>query len=150
MSRERLLAKRSLLIAVLDTLIPTGEGFPESGALALDHVVAIADASAQDGALLSHALDAIDAAARRDGTRAFERLSVAEREDALRRVESSDLQAFDVLVRHAYDGFYSHPATTTRLGLEPGPVQPRGHRIEPAALPDLTRVAGRGPIYRQA
>jgi len=149
-SRERLLAKRSLLIAVLDTLIPTGEGFPESGALALDHVVAIADASAQDGALLSHALDAIDAAARRDGTRAFERLSVAEREDALRRVESSDLQAFDVLVRHAYDGFYSHPATTTRLGLEPGPVQPRGHRIEPAALPDLTRVAGRGPIYRQA
>ena len=150
MSRERLLAKRSLLIAVLDTLIPTGEGFPESGALALDHVVAIADASAQDGALLSHALDAIDAAARRDGTRAFERLSVAEREDALRRVESSDPQAFDVLVRHAYDGFYSHPATTTRLGLEPGPVQPRGHRIEPAALPDLTRVAGRGPIYRQA
>ena len=150
MSRERLLAKRSLLIAVLDTLIPAGEGFPESGALALDHVVAIADASAQAGALLSHALDAIDAAARRDGTRAFERLSVAEREDALRRVESSDPQAFDVLVRHAYDGFYSHPATTTRLGLEPGPVQPRGHRIEPAALPDLTRVAGRGPIYRQA
>jgi len=149
-SRERLLAKRSLLIAVLDTLIPAGEGFPESGALALDHVVAIADASAQAGALLSHALDAIDAAARRDGTRAFERLSVAEREDALRRVESSDPQAFDVLVRHAYDGFYSHPATTTRLGLEPGPVQPRGHRIEPAALPDLTRVAGRGPIYRQA
>ena len=150
MSRERLLAKRSLLIAVLDTLIPAGEGFPESGALALDHVVAIADASAQAGALLSHALDAIDAAARRDGTRAFERLSVAEREDVLRRVESSDPQAFDVLVRHAYDGFYSHPAITTRLGLEPGPVQPRGHRIEPAALPDLTRVAGRGPIYRQA
>jgi len=149
-SRERLLAKRSLLIAVLDTLIPAGEGFPESGALALDHVVAIADASAQAGALLSRALDAIDLAARRDGTGAFERLSVAEREDALRHVESTDPQAFDALVRHAYDGFYSHPATTTRLGLEPGPVQPRGHRIEPAALPDLTRVAGRGAIYRQA
>jgi Gluconate 2-dehydrogenase subunit 3 len=149
-SRELLLAKRSLLVAVLDTLIPAGEGFPESGALALDHVVAIADASAQAGALLSRALDAIDLAARRDGTGAFERLSVAEREDALRHVESSDPQAFDALVRHAYDGFYSHPATTTRLGLEPGPVQPRGHRIEPAALPDLTRVAGRGAIYRQA
>jgi hypothetical protein len=149
-SRELLLAKRSLLVAVLDTLIPAGEGFPESGALALDHVVAIADASAQAGALLSRALDAIDLAARRDGTGAFERLSVAEREDALRHVESTDPQAFDALVRHAYDGFYSHPATTTRLGLEPGPVQPRGHRIEPAALPDLTRVAGRGAIYRQA
>jgi hypothetical protein len=139
-----------LLIAVLDALIPAGEGFPESGALALDHVVAIADASAQAGALLSRALDAIDLAARRDGARAFEGLSVAEREDVLRRVESSDPQAFEALVRHVYDGFYSHSATTTRLGLEPGPVQPRGHRIEPAALPDLTRVAGRGAIYRRA
>ncbi|HKQ62719.1 MAG TPA: gluconate 2-dehydrogenase subunit 3 family protein [Candidatus Polarisedimenticolaceae bacterium] len=150
MSRQRLLAKRSLLIAVLDTLVPAGEGFPESGALALDHLVAIADASAETGALLSRALDAIDTAAPGDGARAFERLGVAEREDVLGRVESSDSQAFDALVRHAYDGFYSHPATTTRLGLDPGPVQPRGHRIEAAALPDLTRVAGRGPIYRRA
>jgi hypothetical protein len=47
----------------------------------------------------------------------------------------------------AYDGFYSHPATITRLGLEPGPVQPRGYRMEAGALPDLSRVAARGPIY---
>ena len=130
------------MIAVLDTLVPAGEGFPESGALALEHVLAIADASAPTGALLLRALDAIDAS--------FERLSVAEREDVLRRVEDRDPQAFEALVRHAYDGFYSHPATIARLGLEPGPVQPRGHRIEPAALPDLTRVAGRGPIFRRA
>ncbi len=143
-------AKRSLLVAVLDTLVPAGESFPESGALALDHVLAIADASAPTGALLSRALDDIDAAAPGDGAVSFERLSVAERENVLRRVESSDPQAFEALVRHAYDGFYSHPATIARLGLEPGPVQPRGHRIEPAALPDLTRVAGRGPTYRRA
>ena len=142
MSRQRLLAKRSLLIAVLDTLVPAGEGFPESGALALDHVLGIADAAAEAGALLSRALDAIDAS--------FERLSVAEREDVLRRVEDRDPQAFEALVRHAYDGFYSHPATVARLGLEPGPVQPRGHRIEPAPLPDLARVAARGPIFRRA
>ena len=149
MTRDLLGAKRSLLTAVLDTLVPASEGFPESGALALDHVLAIADASTHAGALLWRALEAIDTSVPRDGARAFERLSVAEREDVLRRVERSDPQAFDVLVRYAYDGFYSHPATITRLGLEPGPVQPRGHRIEPAALPDLTRVAGRGPIYRQ-
>ena len=142
MTPQRLEARGSLLIAVLDTLVPAGEGFPESGALALEHVLAIADASVPTGALLSRALDAIDAS--------FERLSVAEREDVLRRVEDRDPQAFEALVRHAYDGFYSHPATIARLGLEPGPVQPRGHRIEPAALPDLTRVAGRGPIVRRA
>ena len=34
MTRARLDAKRAMLVAVLDTLIPAAEGFPESGALA--------------------------------------------------------------------------------------------------------------------
>ena len=148
MTPERLEAKGSLLISVLDTLVPAGEGFPESGALALDHVLAIAGASAEAGSLLARALDAIDAAA--GEAPGFAGSSVAQREDLLRGVERSHAEAFDALVRHTYDGFYSHPATIARLGLEPGPVQPRGHRIEPAALPDLARVAARGPIFRRA
>jgi hypothetical protein len=131
---------RDLLASVLDTLVPPGEGFPESGALALDHVLAMADASAEAGSLLSQALEAIEEAARSAGVS----------EDLLRRVERSHPEAFDALVRHTYDGFYSHPATITRLGLEPGPVQPRGHHIETAPIPDLERVAGRGPIFRRA
>ncbi len=141
---------REFLASVLDTLVPPGEGFPESGALALDHVQAMADASAEAGSLLSQALETIEEAARADDVRGFAGLSVAQREDLLRRVERSHPEAFDALVRHTYDGFYSHPATITRLGLEPGPVQPRGHRIESAPFPDLGRVAGRGPIFRRA
>jgi Gluconate 2-dehydrogenase subunit 3 len=148
-SRERLEAKRDLLAAVLDALVPAAEEFPESGALALDHVLGIADASAEAGSLLARALDAIEEAARAVAARGFAGLSVAQREDLLRRVERSHPEAFEALVRHTYDGFYSHPATIARLGLEPGPVQPRGHRIEPAALPDLARVAARGPIFRR-
>jgi len=139
-TRARLDAKRAMLVAVLDTLIPAAEGFPESGALALDHVLAIAAA----------ALDAIDEAARVGGARGFAEGSAGEREDLVRGVERSHSEAFEALVRHTYDGFYSHPATITRLGLEPGPVQPRGHRIEPAPAPDLARVTARGPIYRRA
>ena len=150
MTRARLDAKRDVLAAVLDTLIPAGAGFPESGALALDHVLAIASASADIGALLARALDAIDEAARAQSAGGFTERSAAEREDLLRGVERSHFDAFEALVRHTYDGFYSHPATITRLGLEPGPVQPRGHRIEPTQLPDLARVAARGPIYRRA
>jgi hypothetical protein len=131
---------RDLLASVLDTLVPPGEGFPESGALALDHVLAMADASGGAGSLLSKALAAIEKAARAGDVS----------EDLLRRVERSHPEAFDALVRHTYDGFYSHPATITRLGLEPGPVQPRGHRIENVPFPDLGRVAGRGPLYRRA
>lgn len=150
MSRERLEAKRPLLAAVLDTLVPAGEGFPESGALALDHVLAIAGASAEAGSRLTRALDAIEEAMRVGGAPDFAGSSAAEREDLLRRVERSHPDAFEALVRHTYDGFYTHPATIARLGLEPGPVQPRGHRIEPAPLPDLARVAARGPIFRRA
>jgi hypothetical protein len=149
-TQERLVAKRDVLTLVLDTLVPAAEEFPESGALALDHILAMAAASAEVGLLLSHALEAIEEATQAGGARGFAGLSAEQREDVVRRVERSHPEPFEALVRHAYDGFYSHPATITRLGLEPGPVQPRGHRIEPAALPDLTRVAARGPIYRRA
>jgi hypothetical protein len=149
MTRTGLAAKRDLLAAVLETLVPPSEDFPESGALALAHVLAVADVSAEAGAMLTRAIEAIEVALAGQAG-GFVALSVAQREDLLRRVERSSPEAFDALVRHTYDGFYSHPATIVRLGLEPGPVQPRGHRIESGALPDLGRVAARGPIFRRA
>lgn len=150
MTQGSLAARRDLLALVLDALVPAGEEFPESGALALDHILALGAASPEIESLLSRALEAVESAARTGKVPGFSELSVAQREDLLRRVERSHPEPFEALVRHTYDGFYSHPATTARLGLEPGPVQPRGHRIEPTALPDLARVAGRGPIYRRA
>jgi Gluconate 2-dehydrogenase subunit 3 len=145
-----LAVRRDLLASVLDTLVPAGEGFPESGALALDHVLAVATASAEIGVLLSRALEAVEALTRAGNGRGFAGSGATEREDVLRRVESAHPEAFDALVRHTYDGFYTHPATIARLGLEPGPVQPRGYRLETLALPDLGRVAGRGPLFRRA
>src|SRR5437764_14700587 len=94
--------------------------------------------------------DTVGISARVGNFLGFSELVYVQREVLLRRVERTLPEPFEALVRHTYDGFYSHPATITRLGLEPGPVQPRGHRIEPTALPDLARVAARGPIYRRA
>ena len=150
MTQGNLAARRDLLALVLDALVPAGEEFPESGALALDHILALAAVSPGIESLLSRALEAVESAARAAKVPGFSELTVAQREDLLRRVERSHPEPFEALVRHTYDGFYSHPATIARLGLEPGPVQPRGHRIEPAALPDLARVAARGPIFRRA
>ena len=112
--------------------------------------VEVAEISADIGSLLTRALDAIEQATRAGGAGAFSRLDADRREDLLRGVERSHPEPFAALVRQTYDGFYSHPATISRLGLEPGPVQPRGHRIEAPALPDLGRVSARGPIYRRA
>jgi hypothetical protein len=144
MSASPLAARRDLLALVLDTLVPAGEGFP-AGSVALDHVIAMASASADVASWLGRALVPID-----DTAGAFARLGADDRERALARVEETHAAAFDALVRHTYDGYYSHAAVLERLGLEPGPVQPRGHRIETSELPDLGRVIARGPRYRPA
>ena len=117
-------ARRDLLTHVLDTLVPASNEFPVAGSAALDHVLAMARASTEVDAVLSRALGLVEAA---------------------------DRLTFDALVRHAYDGYYSHPAVLTRLGLEPGPLHPHGHRVEAIELPDeLARVAARRAIYRPA
>jgi hypothetical protein len=144
MSTSPLAARRDLLAAVLDSLVPAGDGFP-AGSVALDHVLAMAAVSPAVASMLERVLGAID-----DAAGAFARLGADERERVLGRVEETHGAAFDELVRHTYDGYYSHPAVLGRLGLEPGPVQPRGHRIESAELPDLGRVVARGPLYRPA
>ena len=75
-------------------------------------------------------------------------MSEDDRETVLRRVEESQPDAFAALVRHTYFGYYGHPTVITALGLDPTPVQPRGHQPDPLEPPDLARVTERGPIYR--
>jgi hypothetical protein len=142
--------RRDLLTRVLDTLVPASTELPVAGSVALHHVLALAHASTEVDALLSRALDLVEDAARSNRVD-FGTLDVDGRERVLRLAEETDRLTFDALVRHAYDGYYSHPVVLTRLGLEPGPLHPRGHRIEAVELPDeLARVAGRRAIYRPA
>jgi hypothetical protein len=55
-----------------------------------------------------------------------------------------------VLVRHTYDGYYSHLTVIARLGLDANAPHPSGHRVEVVELPDLARISARGAIYRRA
>ena len=145
-----LAARRDLLTHVLDTLVPAGNGFPAAGSVALDHVLSMARASIEVDALLSRALVLVEDTARSTAAD-FAALDVDGRERVLRLAEATDRLTFDALVRHAYDGYYSHPAVLTRLGLEPGPLHPRGHRVETIELADeLARVAAGRTIYRPA
>ena len=142
--------RRDLLAVVLDTLVPASAGFPGAGAIALDHVLAIAAGAPEIDALLSGGLGAIADAARAAGDAGLAALGQDERERVLRRVEQSHPAFFDALVRHAYDGYYSHPTIVARLGLEPGPLHPGGHRVAPDRPLDLTHITARGPLYRRA
>jgi hypothetical protein len=145
-----LAARRDLLVAVLDTLVPPDAGFPGAGAVALEHVLAVAAASPEMDALLAAGLDAVARAARTAGAAELASLDTDEREAGLRRVEASHPVFFEALVGHAYDGYYSHPAVIARLGLDPSPLHPRGHRVDTVEALDLARVRARGPLYRSA
>ena len=145
-----LAARRDLLAQILDTLVPASGEFPGAGSIAVDHVVATASASTEVDTLLSRALGLVEGAARSAGAGDFAGLDVTGREHILRRVEATDPVVFEALVRHAYDGYYSHPDVLTRLGLEPGPLHPHGHQVEAVELPGLARVAARRSIYRPA
>lgn len=136
---------RALLRPVLDTLVPEGDGFPSGGAAALDHVLAAAAAAPEVERAIVAALGAVAAA-----DAAFAALDAEAREAALRRAEASHPEAFAELVRQAYFGYYGHGQVIARLGLEPGPVHPRGHRLPDDDVPDLSRVTRRGPLYRPA
>ena len=140
-----LIAERALLIPILDALVPPSGDFPGAGTVALDHVLAAAAASPDLDALLCRALHAIAEAA---GANRFASMSEDDRETVLRRVEQSQPDAFAALVRHTYFGYYGHPMIIAALGLDPTPVQPRGHHPEALESPDLARVTERGPIYR--
>lgn len=142
--------RRDVLAGVLDTLIPPGDGFPGAGAVALDHVLALAAASAGLEVLLSRGLQQAEAEARATRGAAFTALNADDREQVLQAVERSHPECFEALVRHTYDGYYAHPTVVACLGLDPGPLHPRGHRIDPVESPDLARVTARGPLYRRA
>jgi hypothetical protein len=147
---ETLAARRDLLALVLDALVPASGGFPGAGEVTVDHVLAMAAASADVERLVSLGLQAVEEATRAAGAAGFASLSPAERESLLRRIEQSHAEIFEALVRHTYGGYYGHPAVIARLGLDASPLHPRGHRVEAVDLPDLARVTARGPIYRPA
>ena len=149
MTPGTLAARRELLALVLDTLVPASGEFPGAGAVALDHVLAIAAASADLESLLSRVLQALEESVRPAGSADLSSLGVDDRENVLRRVERSHPELFEALLRHTYDGYYGHPSVITRLGLAPRPLHPYGYRVETVDLPDLARVSARGPIYRQ-
>jgi Gluconate 2-dehydrogenase subunit 3 len=147
---ERLAAQRAVLAEVLDTLVPESGGFPGAGAVALDHVLAMAAASAEVERLLAEGLQAVEAEVRASGALRLASLGVDEREALLRRVERAQPESFDALVKHTYDGYYVHPRVLECLGLDASPPHPRGHEVETVDLPDLARVTARGPLYRSA
>ena len=143
--------QRELLTAVVDRIIPPGEGAPGAGELVVAaHVEGIHSVTPQTRALLANGLKAIEAASGSAHSQGFVSLSEDDRTAVLKRVESQEPEFFAALVRETYSGYYSSPAVLRAKGLPLSAPQPEGYDIEPFDTSLLEGVRKRGKAYRDA
>ena len=144
-------ARRELLKAVVDCIIPPGDGVP--GAVdvgAAEHVEGISGVSPQSRALLTNGLKAIEATSGRIYSKELVALSDGEKTEVLKQVESRHAKFFAMLVRETYSGYYSSPEVLRVKGLPLSAPQPEGYDIEPFDDVLLDGVRRRGKAYRDA
>ena len=142
---------RDLLAAVVDRIIPPGDGLPgASEAGVAEHVEGIAGVSPQSRALLTNGLKAIEAKSGRTHSKAFAALSDGKKTEVLKQVESEHAEFFVALVREAYSGYYSRPEVLRAKSLSLVAPQPEGYDIEPFDAGLLEAVRTRGKAYRDA
>lgn len=123
------------LEAVLDALLPGGEGFPAAGAVGLaDWIRAEARFAAPVEAVVSRLTRGADLPA------------------ALAALEKSDPDGFGLLITAAYSGYYSNPAVLevveTRTGYKSGPPQPGGYDLPEFDADILSVPKTHAPSYR--
>ena len=131
------------LALMLDELLPGGEGFPKASAIDLAKHI-------RQRAEWAEATDTVLAAL----PQAFPDVPAAERQNMLRRVETDQPHAFNLMLVGAYAGYYIHPAVreviAQRTGYPARPVQPAGYSLPPFDPAVLDKVRQRPTSYRKA
>jgi hypothetical protein len=145
--------ERQLLAAVLDTIIPAGDGAPGAGeigvAATIERTLA---ASARLRRLFVDGLIAIDVEAARHpegSSRGFLALNHDARTTILRGVEERLPAFFAALVDHTYRGYYTDARVYAAIGYDHRPPQPLGHALPPFDPAILEKQRQRAPFWRQ-
>ena len=142
---------RDLLNAVVDRIIPPGDGVPGAGEVGVaEQVEGIAGVAPQSRALLANGLKAIEATSGGSYSKAFVGLSDREKTEVLEQVELQHAEFFAALVRETYSGYYSSPDVLRGKGLPVAAPQPGGYEVEPFDESLLEGVRKRGKAYRDA
>ena len=124
--------QRALVAAMLDAVVPPGEGLPGAGELGIeDYLDRVAGESAELRRLFSSGLASTAMASEGRFGKGFQELSGEERAEVLRGVEEEQPTFFRRLVLHAYNGYYTTPMILESLGLEARGPQPGGYALEP-------------------
>ena len=140
--------QRTLLISVLDHLIPAHGALPAAGqSEAVNHLDGVVSESTRLIRLFTGGLRGIERRSAALGT-GFQDMSGSQRVEILRDMETAAPDFFEALLMHTYNGYYTDPIVVEALGLEPRPPQPVGHVVDFGDFSALEDVAARGQAYR--
>ena len=139
---ERISAPRQrLLAAVLDTLIPSGNGLPSATDVAFDFILSEAQTSLDVAAHVEAVLSRLTDSTSLDATR---------REAALEQAQQHEPKALADLLRLTYAAYYTDPRVLDILGWDRRPPQPLGHTLAPFDPSMLEGPRRRGKVWRDA
>jgi hypothetical protein len=143
--------QRTLLVAVLDRIVPPNGALPGAGGLGVDD--AVDRTLAQTPRLRRLFLDGLASIAticERETGREFFALDTTTQERVLQAVEAAEPAFFAALVEHTYRGYYVHPRVHEAIGYTTRPPQPLGHELAPWRDELLTLQVDRAPFWRKA
>jgi hypothetical protein len=141
--------QRTLLIAVLNCIVPPNGSLPGAGDLGVaEFIERVAAASAAGRRRLIDGLTAIQLAGLRRGGPGFAALDADGQEALLAEIEVALPLAFGSLVSYAYRGYYTDPRVQTAVGFESRPPHPRGHTLPVFDAALLERQRQRAPFWR--
>jgi hypothetical protein len=146
--------ERRLLTAVLNAIIPAGDGAPGAGdigvAATIERTLA---SSAPLRRLFLDGLVTIDVEANRrnvaGSSHDFAALDTDAQLSVLRAVEADFPAFFAALVEHTYRGYYTDPRVYAAIGYDHRPPQPLGHSLPPFDPAILERQRQRVPFWRR-
>ena len=142
---------RDMLDAVVDLIIPPGDGVPGAGEAGVaEHVEGIAGVTPQSRALLTNGLKVIEATSGGSYSKEFVGLPDREKTEVLEQVALQHPEFFAALVRETYSGYYSNPDVLRAKRLPLAAPQPEGYEVEPFDEALLEGVRQRGKAYRDA
>jgi gluconate 2-dehydrogenase subunit 3-like protein len=143
-------SQRSLLVAVLNRIIPAEESAPAAGSTgAVEAIEAEVAASPGERRLFLDGVSAVDLVAWRTRDRGFPDLEADDQDEVLRAVEAENPSFFSFLVTRTYRAYYTNSSVLAALGIESRPPQPLGHSLPPFDPSLLARARERGTVYRK-
>lgn len=143
-------ARKALLTAVLDRIVPPNGDLPGAGGLGVaDAIDRTLGETPSLRRLFFDGLVRIEVAA----GGAFLGLGGEDQDAALRRVEAAEPAFFAALVNHTYRGYYVHHRVLKQLEASMGyparPPQPLGHELPPFDPAILAKQREREPFWRR-